>query len=70
MTRLFHRWYKSQAARLACRRGFSYARQNSHVEAIAAFTEAIDKESSQSAQARLARGLSHVQTKGHRKRSY
>ena len=63
MTRPFHRWYISQAARLAYRRGFSYARQMSHEAAIAAFSEAIEKEFSHSHKARLARGLSYVQLK-------
>ncbi len=63
MTRPFHRWYQGQAARLAYRRGFSYVRQTSHVKAIAAFTDAIEKGYFYIDKALLARGLSYVQLK-------
>lgn len=63
MIRPFHRWYQSQTARLAYRRGVSFARQMSHEQAIAAFTEALEKGYLHPNKAHLARGLSYMHSK-------
>ncbi len=60
MSRSLHLWYQQQAARLAYRQGLAHVRQAAHSEAIAAFTEAIEKGYQKSNQALFARGLSYA----------
>lgn len=61
MTSPLHIWYRQQAAKLAYRRGLTYARQTSHLLAIAAFTQAIEKGYSHPEQALVMRGISQAQ---------
>ncbi len=63
MTSPLHIWYQQQAAKLAYRRGLTYARQKAHSLAIAAFTKALEKGYHQPNQALVTRGISRVQSK-------
>ncbi|MGB3300045.1 MAG: tetratricopeptide repeat protein [Phormidesmis sp.] len=60
MTGLSHSWYQQQQAKLAYRRGVSCARKTLHKQAIAAFTQALEKGYSQPSNAYMLRGLSHA----------
>ena len=55
--------YQGQTAKLMYRRGITYAQQQCYERAIAAFTQAIDKESSVSTDALIRRGICRMQTK-------
>ncbi len=61
MTSPLHIWYRQQAAKLAYRRGLTYARQTSHLLAIAAFTQAIEKGYHYAEEALIMRGISRAQ---------
>ena len=61
MTSPLHIWYQQQAAKIAYRRGLTYARQGSHSQAIAAFTQALEKGYYPSEQALVRRGISQIQ---------
>ena len=62
MTSPLHIWYQQQAAKLAYRRGLTYARQASHSQAIAAFTQALEKGYCPPEQVLVKRGISQIQT--------
>ena len=51
---------QQQAAKLMYRRGITYAQQQSHQQAIAAFTSALDKGYAHAAQAQVMRGISRI----------
>ncbi len=61
MTSPLHIWYRQQAAKLAYRRGLTYARQTSHLKAIAAFTQAIEKGYPHAEKVLVMRGISQAQ---------
>lgn len=58
-----HHWYQQQSAKLAYYRGMACARKSSHVLAIAAFTQAIDKGCASVDKALVMRGISRMQIK-------
>ena len=64
--RLLHNWYHQQIARLAYHRGRANARQMTHDQAIASFTQAItlstSSEHSRRAEALVSRGISYAET--------
>ncbi|MEO1621712.1 MAG: tetratricopeptide repeat protein [Cyanobacteria bacterium J06632_3] len=55
--------YQQQLAKLVYRRGITYTQQQSFQQAIAAFTQAIEKGYSNPAEARVMIGISRIQTK-------
>ncbi len=63
MTDLVQSWYQQQQAKLAFRRGVSCARKTLHTQAIAAFTQALEKGYSQPRKVYVLRGLSRTALK-------
>ncbi|MEL6604857.1 MAG: tetratricopeptide repeat protein [Cyanobacteria bacterium J06614_10] len=55
--------YQQQVAKLICRRGITYAQQQSYEQAIAAFSLAIEKGYPNPAEAQVMRGISRIQVK-------